>query len=430
MKKVISFLLAIAVFFAGITVPQVQAAGAGVAYIPFQANDTWVSGKFEKKNTSHYYAVTIPQTGWLSVTFQGLSVNKATAYVKDKDLSTGTYETLSVTGASDTNPVTKSGIAALEPGNYVIKVTGYYTGEYRIKAGFEPVNTNESPNNHSFSTAQAISFDNRINGFVSQNEATDFYQFTLPASQRVNVIYTSCIKKSDFTVYDKDYIKIAGKTVSNASEDNPLTYVFEGTLDPGVYYVRIRGTYCGKYSLIMQNRVAVQSVTVSGGSQMAVGQQMQLEAFVAPGDVSDSSVKWTSGSPSIASVNSRTGLVTAYRPGVVKIKAAAQDGSGVFGTHTITVKPKKISNLSARSLRKGQIRVSYSRQTGVKGYQIQYGMKKNFKGAKSKKVVLTNTLITKLKSKKTYYVRVRSYYKQGSKTWYGEWSKSKKVKVK
>lgn len=430
MKKIISLMLTIALFFASIAIPGIQADAAEVNFIPFQANGAWVSGKIEKNNTSHYYSVTVPQTGWLSVTFQGFSVKKATAYIKDKDLSAGAYETLSVTGASDTNPVTKSGIAALEPGTYAIKVTGSYVGEYRLKAEFEPVSTNESPNNHSFSTAQALSFDNQINGFVSQNENTDFYQFTLPASQTVSVIYTSYIKKSDFTIYNKDFIKVASKTVNNASEDNPLAYAFEGTLDPGVYYVRIKGAYCGRYSLTMLNRVAAQSVSISGSSQMAVGQTVQLYASVTPGDVTDSRVKWTSGNSGIASVDRNTGLVTAYRPGIVTIRATAQDGSNVFGTYKITVKPKKMGAPKLKNLSKGRVRVSYLAQKGVRAYQIQYGTKKNFKGASSKKYVGKSMVISKLKSKKTYYFRVRSYYSQGTKTLYGDWSQVKKIKVK
>ena len=41
-----------------------------------------------------------------------------------------------------------------------------------------------------------------------------------------------------------------------------------------------------------------------------------------------------------------------------------------------------------------------------------------------------STTITGLKSKKKYYVKLRPYKKQGKKTYYGEWSEVKKVKIK
>lgn len=70
----------------------------------------------------------------------------------------------------------------------------------------------------------------------------------------------------------------------------------------------------------------------------------------------------------------------------------------------------------------------------VTGYQIQYSLKKNFK--KNTKTVTvskkstTSKTIKKLKSKKKYYVRIRTYYKKGSKKWYSAWSKTKAVKIK
>ena len=42
----------------------------------------------------------------------------------------------------------------------------------------------------------------------------------------------------------------------------------------------------------------------------------------------------------------------------------------------------------------------------------------------------TNVTIKKLKSKKKYYVRIRTILKSGGKTYYSNWSASKSVKAK
>ena len=70
----------------------------------------------------------------------------------------------------------------------------------------------------------------------------------------------------------------------------------------------------------------------------------------------------------------------------------------------------------------------------ISGYQIQYSLKKNFK-SKAKKVFVkgagkTRRVIKKLKSRKKYYVRIRTYKKIGKATYYSPWSKKKSVKVK
>ena len=72
---------------------------------------------------------------------------------------------------------------------------------------------------------------------------------------------------------------------------------------------------------------------------------------------------------------------------------------------------------------------TWTKANGVDGYQVQYSLKKNFKGAKTKKLNKTKLTVKNLKAKKTYYVRVRAYKKINGKMQYSNWS-SKQVKVK
>ena len=69
----------------------------------------------------------------------------------------------------------------------------------------------------------------------------------------------------------------------------------------------------------------------------------------------------------------------------------------------------------------------------ISGYQIQYSEKTNFSKSKIKKVSgykKTSVTIKKLKSKKKYYVRVRSYKTVGKTKLYGAYSTVKSYKVK
>ena len=67
------------------------------------------------------------------------------------------------------------------------------------------------------------------------------------------------------------------------------------------------------------------------------------------------------------------------------------------------------------------------------GYQVQYDVNKKFTSYQSK-YVKTNSTYKKtfsgLKSKKTYYVRVRSYKTVNGVKYYGSWSAVKSVKTK
>ena len=70
----------------------------------------------------------------------------------------------------------------------------------------------------------------------------------------------------------------------------------------------------------------------------------------------------------------------------------------------------------------------------ITGYQIQYSLKKNFKSVNKTVTVkgykAGSKKVAKLKAKKTYYVRIRTYTKVGKKTLYSTWSKAKAVKTK
>lgn len=83
--------------------------------------------------------------------------------------------------------------------------------------------------------------------------------------------------------------------------------------------------------------------------------------------------------------------------------------------------------------KKKALTVKWKKAAGVKGYQLQYSRKKNFKKAKTitiKKAKKTKRTIRKLKRKKRYYVRIRTYKVVGGKTFYSAWSKKKSRKTK
>lgn len=93
-------------------------------------------------------------------------------------------------------------------------------------------------------------------------------------------------------------------------------------------------------------------------------------------------------------------------------------------------KPTKIKSIKKA---KKSLKIKWRKVSGVKGYQIQYSVSKKFK--KSKKATVKNGRITsktikKLKAKKKYYVRVRTYSVTKGKKYYSKWSKVKSCKTK
>ena len=93
-------------------------------------------------------------------------------------------------------------------------------------------------------------------------------------------------------------------------------------------------------------------------------------------------------------------------------------------------------DISLKSVKSGKksFKAKWKSAAGITGYQLQYSTSKGF--SKNNKSVLISDKATasktvkKLKAKKTYYVRLRTYRSVGGVKFYGKWSKAIKVKTK
>ena len=121
----------------------------------------------------------------------------------------------------------------------------------------------------------------------------------------------------------------------------------------------------------------------------------------------------------------------AQTPAVDGVVNVVADGSGKIDTSNVkspTVNAPKITYI--KSIAKGKLKLKWNSQANVSKYQIQYSYNKNFKNAKTKNLSYKTGALTvsKLKSKKKVYVRVRAKNKATGK--YSKWSSVKSVKIK
>jgi len=109
------------------------------------------------------------------------------------------------------------------------------------------------------------------------------------------------------------------------------------TLDDGVYR---SGNWCifSHFKLeFLGNYTKVSSIQLSAGStNLVVNETTQITATVLPANALVKTLEWSSGNPSVATVD-QNGLVKAVGEGSAVITAKATDNSGVKATVTITV---------------------------------------------------------------------------------------------
>ncbi len=101
-------------------------------------------------------------------------------------------------------------------------------------------------------------------------------------------------------------------------------------------------------------------------------------------------------------------------------------------TATLVKKPGQVKGLKLKAGKK-KVTVTYKKVSGATSYKVTYSTSKKFKKAKTVTVKSGKTVkktISKLKSKKTYYVKVCAVKKVKGKNYTGKWSAAKCVKVK
>ena len=177
---------------------------------------------------------------------------------------------------------------------------------------------------------------------------------------------------------------------------------------------------------------AVYSVTVTFDANGGSGVMNSLTAASNVSTSLTSNVFTRSGFTFTGWNTAADGTGTAYADAANVTQLAAAEYNGQTITLYAQWKLNAPSIKSVKSSTPASMKVTYKKNSQAAGYEISYATKKSFKGAKkvTAKKGSSNTEITNVIPGKTYYVRMRSYYKAGGVKKYSDWSKSKKIKMK
>ncbi len=231
-------------------------------------------------------------------------------------------------------------------------------------------------------------------------------------------------------------------------EGRDYTISYINNVDVGYWTLNSRGaailiTGCGDYAGIIELHFSIypnlnnqtppesqpepeQKLSCTGTYKKALDSKpFKINVKNASGKVS-----FSSSNKKVAAVNSK-GMVTIKGTGLAKITVKASNGKAVSKVY---VAPKKASIGKTKSTAKKTISLTWKKDTKASGYEIQCNTNKKFKSGNKtvtvKKAKTTSAKISKLKSGKKYYVRMRAYKTIEGKKYAGSWSKMLTVKVK
>lgn len=188
---------------------------------------------------------------------------------------------------------------------------------------------------------------------------------------------------------------------------------------------------------------AAVKVTVTKGTQTITGVNTTINKnysttkfTLAAKTSGDGSLKFKSSSTAVATIGSTSGTVTmkGYGKSTITITAAeSKNYKEATRKVTLYVKPKTLSISKVTAPSTGKVKVTWSKDAKVSGYQIQYSYSSSMSKAKTKTVSGSGSLsatLTGLTKGKTCYVQIRGYKMVGTKALVGAWSKTMSVKVK
>ena len=150
-------------------------------------------------------------------------------------------------------------------------------------------------------------------------------------------------------VWESDNPKVA-----MVSEDGQVTANGVGTTTVRCY-IEANPSLSATCTVNVKGREESEEVKVSGislnpseGLNLVEGNSSKITATVAPSNATNSSVKWSSSSTDVATVDDN-GNVTALKAGSTRITCTAVDGSGVSASCPVTVTAKSTTNPSEQN---------------------------------------------------------------------------------
>ena len=344
-------------------------------------------------------------------TVTGVTLNKSSLNLKVGRTST-LVATVTPENAPDKSVVWKSSNTSVATVSSSGKITAKKVGTATISVttevgGFVAKCVVKVTCAHKNTTKVAVKATTSKNGKVVKKcsvcgtsaTTTVYYPKTIKLSA-TSYAYDGKVKSPTVTVKDS-----AGKTIS--SSNYSVSYE-SGRKNAGTYDVKIsfKGNYSGTKTL---------SFKINPISYSKCSFKLSATSYTYDGKARSPSVTVKNARGSTLTKNTHyTVTYASGRKYVGTYKVTIKMKGNYTGTKTLTFKINPVkTTVSKLTPAKTSIKVSVTKKTSqVTGYEIQYSTSKTFSSYKTKNITsykTTSVTLSSLKSKTTYYVRVRTY---------------------
>ncbi len=269
-KKIISMILAVALVLS-LAVGFVSAAGSNMDSATPINLGTQYNDSITALNTQDYYQFDLPESGRLKLQITA-QIYKTNFALLDVNGST-VWEKTNQTWNSTSHEYNLEEDVDLTSGRYyfVVRQYGNSTGAYSFTLTCTSANESfpetTGGTNNDMESASAISAGRTYYGQIANNDAVDYYKFSLTKSGRIHLDLTAGIYKTDYALCDANGYTLWEKTNQTWDKETHV-YSLEDDFDltTGTYYFCVRQYLrTGNYSFKLTDTDANESFPESAG---------------------------------------------------------------------------------------------------------------------------------------------------------------------
>ena len=416
--------------------------------ITLKNNRAVVSGKYGDSNQV-YYRFTPQTAGVLKVTASTTGTDSyscvASSIVVEK-----TSEKIDDYGLADHSNPWVHAFPLSKGTTYLICGTGYYCTDYKMALEFKPVKEsfpeNYDDQEENWYNAREISLNRMYYGILGLGGDKDYYKFTVPATGKYTIITNG---RFAMTMYNESGEKLAdyyiyGYDRQEKTLEKGTTFYFGYSGDASEYTFSVNShQHSWKTSSVTKatpdrNGRLVRKCSDCGETTTSTiyrptSVKLSATTYTYNGNAKRPNVTVTDAkgktiSRSYYNVSYDRDSKSAGRHTVRVIFKGNYSGT-LSRSYTINPQATYITRLSRLS--KGfAVNIRRLSSATATGYQVQYSLNRNFKGAQVKVLRGTSMNIRGLQGNKNYYVRVRAYKRSGGRAYYSAWSGVKTVRTR
>ncbi|MGN8888545.1 hypothetical protein [Blautia sp. HCP28S3_G10] len=413
-----------------------------------------ISGVIPGRNNASYYKIDLSSAGG-RLSLKGSSTEYMRYTIMDE------RENVIVRDYNDKNHTLDKSYE-LTQGIYLIKIyneSDSANGSFNIRTYFdtEGKTTFQENSNDTIYKASPISLGQKILGHTAINNTDDYYKIVIPEDGKYTFTYRTRTEGAGFQpfLYDSSLNEVEWAMPGDAGS-------CRWEVEKGTYYFRIKegsfgaGYGRGFYDMVVTGHThTFSSSTVDKATLTSNGSitgkctdcgQTTTSTIYRPASIRLTTTAYTYNGKAkrpgvvVTDVNGRTIGSSSYTvsydrdavsAGKHKVTITFKGNYSGKVTRRYTINPKGTSISKLRKVKRGfKVKVRKQAAKTATGYQVQYCIRSNFRGAKTKTFRGTSFTVNRLKKKRVYYVRVRTYKKSGRRTYYSSWSAPKAVKTR